>query len=163
MVLERAMAVRRGTLTVHKAFLCRLCVSATVGSTCVDVTPLLFILHEEERFRVTWGKLADLQKHAWMHLRWQWKDVRGGPLTWEKHYLSKAEQHSVFALVHAAISSSCNILFQTHVCCHPLSNSMCPVTNKCANFGFLPLILWLSGNKIKMLHILLQKISFVQH
>lgn len=33
-----------------KWFLCSLCVSATVGSTCVNDTPLSFIVHEVRGF-----------------------------------------------------------------------------------------------------------------
>lgn len=39
-----------------KWFLCSLCVSATVGSTCVNDTPLSFIVHEVRGFGVTWAK-----------------------------------------------------------------------------------------------------------
>lgn len=42
-----------------KWFLCSLCVSATVGSTCVNDTPLWFIVREVGGFRVTWDKHTD--------------------------------------------------------------------------------------------------------
>lgn len=42
-----------------KWFLCSLCVSATVGSTCVNDTPLCFIVHEVGEFRVTRDEHTD--------------------------------------------------------------------------------------------------------
>ncbi len=42
-----------------KWFLCSLCVSATVGSACVNETPLCFIVHEVRGFMVTWDKHTD--------------------------------------------------------------------------------------------------------
>ena len=64
MISECAMDPRRGPSQSVKCFLCSLCVSATVGSTCVDDTPLGFIVHEVGEFRVTWGKHTDTHTEA---------------------------------------------------------------------------------------------------
>lgn len=48
-----------------KWFLCSFCVSATVGSTCVNNTPLSFIVHEVRVFSGTWDcTLTNLQIYA---------------------------------------------------------------------------------------------------
>lgn len=59
MILECAVVMGRGASQSVKWFLCSLCVSATVGSTCVNDTPLCFIVHEDAGFRVTWDKHTD--------------------------------------------------------------------------------------------------------
>lgn len=61
MILECAVVMGNGGLSSQsvKWFLCSLCVSATVGSTCVNDTPLAFIVHEVAGFRVTWDKHID--------------------------------------------------------------------------------------------------------
>ena len=98
MILECAVVMGRGASQSVKWFLCSLCVSATVGSTCVNDTPLCFIVHKDGGFRLTRDKHTDTLRNIQGCIHTNKVTYRQ---TWSMvsfYSLSKTEKHSVCSL-----------------------------------------------------------------